>query len=49
MFSQLVKQISEKEGVTETLKAKNKMLWVQKMNNLRNTAMEIVSTEIIYR
>ena len=49
MFSRLVKQLSEKEGVTETLKAENQMLWVQKMNNLRNAAMEIVSSELIYR
>ena len=48
MFSQLVKQLSEKEGVTETLKAENQMLWVQKMNNIRNAAMEIVSSELIY-
>ena len=47
MFSRLVKQLSEKEGVTETLKAENQMLWVQKMNNLRNAAMEIVSNELI--
>ena len=49
MFSRLVKQLSEKEGVTEALKAENQMLWVQKMNNLRNVAMEIVSNELIYR
>ena len=49
MFSRLVKQLSEKEGVTETLKAENQMLWVQKMNNLRNAATEIVSSELIYR
>ena len=42
MFSRLVKQLSEKEGVTEDLKAENQMLWVQRMNNLRNTATEIV-------
>ena len=48
MFSQLVKQLSEKEGVTEALKAENQMLWVQKMNNLRNVATEIVSSELIY-
>lgn len=47
MFSRLVKQLSEKEGVTETLKVENQMLWVQKMNNLRNAAMEIVSNELI--
>ena len=48
MFSRLVKQLTEKEGVTETLKAENQMLWVQKMNNLRNAAMEIVSSDLIY-
>ena len=48
MFSRLVKQLTEKEGVTETLKAENQMLWVQKMNNLRNAAMEIVLNELIY-
>ena len=48
MFSRLVKQLSEKEGVTEVLKAENQMLWVQKMNNLRNTATEIVSSTLIY-
>ena len=48
MFSQLVKQLAEKEGVTEVLKAENLMLWVQKMNSIRNTAMEIVSSDLIY-
>ena len=48
MLSRLVKQLSEKEGMTETLKAENQMLWVQKMNNLRNAAMEIVLNELIY-
>ena len=48
LFSQLVKQLSEKEGVTEALKAENQMLWVQRMNNIRSAAMEIVSNELIY-
>ena len=48
MFSRLVKQLSEKESVTEALKAENQMLWVQRMNNLRNAATEIVSSELIY-
>ena len=48
MFSRLVKQLSEKEGVTEALKAGNQMLWVQRMNNIRNAAAEIVSSELIY-
>lgn len=49
MFSRLVKQLSEKEGVTEALKEENQMLWVQRMNNIRSAAMEIVSNELIYR
>lgn len=49
MFCRLVKQLFEKERVTETLKVENQMLWVQKMNNLRNKAMEIVSNELIFR
>ena len=48
MFSRLVKQLAEKEGVTEALKAENQMLWVQKMNSIRNAAMEVVSSELIY-
>ena len=48
MFSRLVKQLAEKENVKEALKAENQMLWVQKMNNLRNAAMEIVSSDLIY-
>ena len=49
MFSRLVKQLAEKEGLTEALKAENQMLWVQRMNNIRSAAMEIVSSEFIYR
>ena len=48
LFSRLVKQLSEKEGVTEALKAENQMLWVQRMNNIRSATMEIVSSELIY-
>ena len=48
MFSRLVKQLAEKEGLTEALKAENQMLWVQKMNNIRNAAMEVVSNDLIY-
>ena len=48
MFFQLVNQLAEKEGVTEQLKAENQMLWVRKMNNIRNKAMEIVNAELIY-
>ena len=48
MLSRLVKQLSEKEGVTEALKAENQMLWVQRMNNIRSAAMEIVVNDLIY-
>ncbi len=45
----LVKLLAEKKGVTEVLKAESQMLWAQKMNNLRNAAIEIVTNELIYR
>lgn len=48
LFLRLVKDLSEQENVTEELKAADMMLWVQKMNNIRNRAMEIVSAELIY-
>ena len=48
MFFRLVKQLAEKEGVTEQLKANNQMLWVKRMNNIRNRATEIVNSELIY-
>ena len=48
MFPRLVNELAEKEGVTEAIKAENQMLWVQKMNNIRNAAMESVSSELIY-
>ena len=48
MFSRLVKPLAEKEGLTEVLKAENQMLWVQKMNNIHNAAMEVVSNDLIY-
>ena len=47
-FLRLVKDLSEKENVTEELKATDMMLWVQKMNNIRNRATEIVNAELIY-
>lgn len=47
-FDLLVKQMAEQEGVTEHLKEKNQMLWVQRMNNIRERAEEIVRTEILY-
>ena len=48
MFHRLVKELAEKGGVTEAIKADNQMLWVQKMNNIRNAAMEVVSNDLIY-
>lgn len=48
LFLRLVKDLAEKENVTEELKATDMMLWVQKMNNIRNRATEIVNTDIIY-
>ncbi len=48
MFFRLVNQLAEKEGVTEQLKAKDQMLWIAKMNSIRNRAEEIVNHEIIY-
>lgn len=49
MFEELVKSLAEKENVTEKLKADKPMLWVQKMNSIRDRATEIVNSEIIYR
>ena len=48
MFLRLVKELAEKENVTEELKATDQMLWVQKMNNIRNRATEIVNAVLIY-
>lgn len=48
LFLQLVKDFSEKENVTEKLKSTDIMLWVQKMNNIRDKATEIVNIELIY-
>lgn len=48
IFDQLVRQLAEREGETEQLKANNQMLWVKKMNSIRNRAEEIVNHELIY-
>ena len=42
------KQLVSREGVTEQLKAQDQMLWVQRMNNIRNRAMEVVNNDLIY-
>lgn len=48
MFSRLVKELAEKDGITEHLKAADQMGWAQRMNAVRETAMEIVNQELIY-
>lgn len=48
LFHRLVKDFAEKENVTEKLKAENAMLWVQRMNSIRNRATEVVNAEFIY-
>ena len=48
MFSQLVKELAEKDGITETLKATDQMEWVRRMNAIREQATEIVNNELIY-
>ena len=48
MFSRLVKQMAECEGVTEQLKADNQIEWVGRMNNIRNRVTDIVNTDLVY-
>ena len=48
MFNHLVAELAKRENVTEKLKADDMMLWVQKMNNVRSRAREIVNSELIY-
>ena len=48
LFSRLVKDLAEKENVTEKLKSDSPILWVRKMNNIRNRATEIVNEQVIY-
>ena len=48
MYFRLVKELAEKEGITETLKADNQMLWIQRMNAVWETVIEIVNNDLIY-
>ena len=48
LFLRLVKQMADTEGITETLKASDQMEWGGRMNNVRNTAMELVNAEMIF-
>jgi len=49
LFLRLVKDLAEKENVTEEVKANDMMLWVRMMNNIHNRATEIVNAELIYK
>lgn len=48
MFIRQVKEMAEKQGVTEALKAENQMEWAGRMNNICNQATEFVNAELIY-
>ena len=48
MEDRIIRQMAERQGVTETLKAQDQMEWVRRMNNIRNAAREIVCNELIY-
>lgn len=48
MMETLTKKMAAEQKITESLKAENQMLWVQKMNNIRNSAEEIVLNQIVY-
>lgn len=48
LFFRLVKELAEKENVTEEIKAKNQIIWVQRMNNIRNRVTEIINKEVLY-
>lgn len=48
MFFRLVRQMSEKLGVTEQLKVENQLEWISRMNNIRNAVEEIVNADLIY-
>ena len=49
LFSRLVKEYAEKEGITENHKATDQMKWVQKMNSIRNECLNLVNHEIVWR
>lgn len=48
MFSRLIKEMAKKQGLTEQLKAREPMMWVGKINAVRNSAMEVVNSEVIF-
>lgn len=48
MLDQLIAQMAEREGLTETMKTENQLMWIQAMNSIKNRAEEIVFQELIY-
>lgn len=48
LFSRLVKEYAEKEGITEQLKAADQMAWVRRLNNIREQAAEVVNAELVF-
>ena len=48
MLEQLTAQMAQEQGVTEELKAQDQMMWVQRMNNIRQAAEEIIYSQLIY-
>ena len=48
LFTRLLKEHAEKEGITEQLKATNQMKWVQKMNNIRENVIETVHSDVVF-
>ena len=48
LFSRLVKEYSEKEGVTEQLKSADQMAWVRRMNNISRRATEVVNSDVVF-
>ena len=49
LYETLIKQLAEKENITEQLKADNQIEWVRQMNNIRRRVTEVVNREIIFR
>lgn len=48
LFSRLVKEYAEKEGVTEQLKSADQMAWLRKMNNIRERVIEVVYSDVVF-
>ena len=48
LFLRLVKELAEKEGVTEQLKSADQMAWVRQINNIRERATEVVNSEVVF-